>query len=426
MSQEVIIMKILVIGAGAQGGPCASILSRDPDVKEVILGDIEIDLANKVKAKIDSPKVTVQELNAGDVDEIKRVAKGVDVIITLTLTEFNDKIMKAALTVGAHYIDTSFGEPNKMDLCASDNLLSQIIQGRPIALDAEFKNAGLTAIHGCGGSPGVMNVSARYYADKLDTVEAIRMRVGRKSMIPSDDVVSAWAPTWSPFRSLWGYAIEPMVFEEGEYRTYPIFSGYEEYRYPEPVDIIPMVLHQHQEPVTLPHFIGKGIQYCDFKYTIDRNVGTLIKQGFASDEPIEVKGCQVAPLDVLMKMVRKPVDTFLSETAETAAHSISILGWAALEVSGTCREESVEYKIDWPFFMFDSSEKRLALFNRFGASNIYVALPAIVGAKMCMRGDAPRGVIASECLDPIAFFKTMGDLGAPLEYNEVCTRKVAV
>jgi saccharopine dehydrogenase-like NADP-dependent oxidoreductase len=419
-------MKILVIGAGAQGGPCVSILSRDPEVKEIILGDIDIDLANKVKSKINSPKVTVQELNAGSVEDIKHVAKGVDVIITLTLTAFNDNVMKAALAVGAHYVDTSFGEPSKMDICASDNILSQIIEGRPIALDAEFKNAGLSAIHGCGGAPGIMNVLTRLCADKLDTVDAIRMRVGRKVMVPSDDVVSAWTPSWSPFRALWGYAIKPMVFENGEYKTYPIFSGYEDYRYPEPTGIVPMVLHQHQEQVTLPHFIGKGIQYCDFKYTNDTNVGTLIKQGFASDEPVEVRGCKVSPLDLLMEIVRKPVDTFLSETAETAAQPISILAWAATEVSGKCGDESVEYKIDWPFFMFDTSEKRLAIFNTFGASNIYVSLPAIVGAKMCMRKDAPRGVIATECLDPAIFLKTMNEMGATLEYNEVCTRKVAI
>lgn len=417
-------MKVLVIGAGAQGGPCVSILCRDPDVKEIILGDIDTNLAMKVKAKIDSPKVTVQELNAGNIDDIKRVAKGVDVIITLTLTVFNDNIMKAALAVGAHYVDTSFGEPEKMDICASDNILSQIIKGRPIALDAEFKKAGLSAIHGCGGSPGVMNVLTRYYADKLDTVDAIRMRVGRRVMIPSEDVVSAWKPSWSPFRALWGYAIEPMVFENGEYKTYPIFSGYEDYRYPEPIDVIPMVLHQHQEQVTLPHFIGKGIKYCDFKYTLDKNVGTLIKQGFASDEPVDVKGCKVAPRDVLMKIADKPVDTFLSETAESVAKPISILAWAATEVSGKCGEESVEYKIDWPFFMFDTPEKRLAIFNTFGASNIYVALPAIIGAKMCMQDDALRGVFTSECLDPALFLKMMGDMNASLEYNEVCKRKV--
>ncbi|MCF8070401.1 MAG: saccharopine dehydrogenase NADP-binding domain-containing protein [Desulfobacterales bacterium] len=419
-------MKVLIIGAGAQGGPCVSILSRDPDVREIILGDIDLELVNKVKEKVGSPKITTLKIDAGNIQDIERAAQGVDVIITLTLTVFNENIMKAALAVGAHYVDTSFGEPEKMDICASDNILSQIIEGRPIALDDEFKKAGLSAIHGCGGAPGVMNVLTRYYADKLDTIDSIRMRVGRKSMIPSDDVVSAWTPTWSPFRSLWGYAIKPMVFKDGKYKTYPIFSGYEEYRYPKPIDIIPMVLHQHQEQITLPYFIGKGIRYCDFKYTIDKNAGTLIKQGFASNEPVDVKGCKVAPLDVLMKIVRKPVDTFLSETAQTAAQPISILAWAAVELIGKCGEDLVEYKIDWPFFMFDTPEKRLAIFNTFGASNIYVALPAVVGAKMCMRKDTPRGVIASECLDPVLFLKIMGEMNAPLEYSEVCTRKVAI
>jgi len=416
-------MKVLVIGAGAQGGPCVSILSRDPDVKEIILSDIDIDLANKVKTKTNSSKIVVRKLNAGDVDEIERVAKGVNVIITLTLTAFNENIMKAALSVGAHYVDTSFGEPTKLDICASDNILSQIIEERPIALDEEFKEAGLTAIHGCGGAPGVMNVLTRLYADKLDTVEAIRMRIGRKEMMPSDDIVSAWTPSWSPFRSLWGYAIEPMVFEDGEYKTYPIFSGYEDYRYPEPIGNIPMVLHQHQEQVTLPHFIGKGIKYCDFKYTVDKNAGTLIKQGFADDDPVDVKGVKVSPLDMLMTIVRKPVETFLSETGKSAAQPIAILAYAAVEITGTSGGEYIEYKIDWPFFMFDTPEKRLAIFNQFGASNIYVSLPAIVGAKMCMQKEAPRGVVASECLDPVAFLKTMSDMGAPLEYNEVCTKK---
>ena len=49
-------MKFLVVGAGAQGGPCVSILSKDPSVKEIILGDIDIDLANKVKAKLWDPQ----------------------------------------------------------------------------------------------------------------------------------------------------------------------------------------------------------------------------------------------------------------------------------------------------------------------------------------------------------------------------------
>ena len=50
--------KVLVVGAGAQGGPCASILARDKDVSQIVLGDIDLDLANKVKEKTKSDKVT--------------------------------------------------------------------------------------------------------------------------------------------------------------------------------------------------------------------------------------------------------------------------------------------------------------------------------------------------------------------------------
>jgi len=43
------------------------------------------------------------------------------------------------------------------------------------------------------------------------------------------------------------------------------------------------------------------------------------------------------------------------------------------------------------------------MYRKFGASNIYVALPAVVGAKMCVEGSAAKGVICSECLDPVKF-----------------------
>lgn len=43
--------KILIVGAGGQGGPCASILSRIKDVSEIRLGDINVDLAQKVADK---------------------------------------------------------------------------------------------------------------------------------------------------------------------------------------------------------------------------------------------------------------------------------------------------------------------------------------------------------------------------------------
>jgi len=419
-------MKVLVVGAGAQGGPCASILSRDKTVSKIILGDIDLGLANKVKDRLRSDKMSAVKLDAGDLADLERAAKGVDVIINLTLTAFDINIMKTALKVGAHYVDTSFGEPSLMDIRARDNILGQIIEKKPLILDHGFKEAGLTALVGCGASPGITNILAKYVCDKLDRVDEIRIRLGRKSLAPSTEVVTAWEPTWSPFRALWGYAVEPTIFEDGQYKKYPIYSGYEEYYFPEPVGMIPLVYHQHQEPITLPHFIGKGLRYCDFKYTIDTRAGTLIKTGFASSDPVDVKGVRVAPIDVLMKIVRPPVDSFLGEDENTAKLPPKIVGRLGIEVKGGKGAEGIEYKLVLPLSLYETVEEKLDMYRRFGASNIYVALPAVVGAKMCVEGHAARGVIAAECLDPVKFLKMMAGMGAPVKFLEVCSKKVAI
>lgn len=49
--------KILVVRAGGQGGPFASILARDEEISEIRLGDINFELAQDVAAKINNPKV---------------------------------------------------------------------------------------------------------------------------------------------------------------------------------------------------------------------------------------------------------------------------------------------------------------------------------------------------------------------------------
>ncbi|MCK4353856.1 MAG: saccharopine dehydrogenase NADP-binding domain-containing protein, partial [Dehalococcoidia bacterium] len=100
-------MKVLIVGAGCQGAPCASILARDKDISEIVLGDVDIDLANKVKNKINSKKITVVKLDAGRIEDIEGAAKGVDVIINLVVPQFNANIMKAALRSGTQYVDAA-------------------------------------------------------------------------------------------------------------------------------------------------------------------------------------------------------------------------------------------------------------------------------------------------------------------------------
>ena len=367
-------------------------------------------MADKVKNRIGSDKITAVRLDAGDVEEIQGAAQGVDVVINLTVLRFNPNIMQAALNNGAHYVDTATDEP----------IWSQLLKGEPLYLDQEFKDAGLTALIGCGATPGITNVLTRYACDKLDRVDEIRVRAGSRAL-GEEEIVSGWDPGWSPEVALTDYLLPSPVFEDGAFVDYAPFSGVETYQFPDPVGPVVVAHHCHEEAPFMGRFIGKGLKYVDFKYPIDPIAGALVKMGFASYDPIAVKGVEVAPIDVVSAMTPPPVDEFFTESEDTVQLPLQFARATAVEVKGAKSGEEVTYRLS--IVLPPAAEERLRIFRRLGTVKIYVALPAVIGAKMCVAG-VGKGVIAPECLDPVTFLKAMSDIGAPLRFTEECTREV--
>ena len=74
-------------------------MARDKEVTEIVLGDIDLELANRVKDKIKSDKITAVKLDEGKVEDIKNVAKEVGVISNLTLVQFNENMQKNGFKV---------------------------------------------------------------------------------------------------------------------------------------------------------------------------------------------------------------------------------------------------------------------------------------------------------------------------------------
>jgi len=410
--------KVLIVGAGGQGGPCASILSRDKGVSEIVLGDIDLELANKAKNKIKSDKITAVKLDAGRIEDIEVAAKGVDVIINLTLPRFDINVMKAAVKSGAHYVDSARSK--------DDPVWRWLIEGRPLELDDEFKKTGLTALIACGGTPGVTNVLARYVCDKLDRVDEILIVAGGKRLEEPKEVASAWGPGWCVDEALENYEDEVDVFENGKYKRYPAFYHPGEYKFPEPIGTVLVTGHTHEEAVTLPRFIGKGIKNCAFRYPYDQIAGTFVQLGLTSGEPIDLRGVKVVPREVLVKLIKAPVNAFLEETEDVAKLPLESAGAIVMEVKGAKARENVSYKLSWPYHLFTTVEEKMKMYQKFGTTNIAVALPAITGAKMCAAGEAERGVIAPECLDAKKFLKTMADTGWPVKFHETVSRKASI
>ncbi len=406
--------KILVVGAGGQGGPCAAILARDEQVSEIRLGDINCELAAKVAEKIGSSKVKPLKLNAADKEAVIAAAEGVDAVVNLTLIEFNDNILEAALATKSHYVDTA----------CDYSYLRQMVENKPLKYSNEFKALGKTALIGCGATPGMSNICIRYVCDQMDAVEKIYLRAGHAQLGETQAVISAWDPGWSPEIALDDFAEPPMIFEGGQYKTVPIFSRAEDYQFPQPVGSLLIASHSHEEPYTLPYYIGKGLQEVDFKYPVDPLAGAFVKMGFADDREIEVGGVGVVPRDVLMKLVARPANAFLDETEATLAQSCDYAWIMEITVDGVKDGARCSHCLtDLALMDLDA---KLNLYRKFGSSHIGVALPAVVGAKMCLAGEADSGVISSECLDPDVFFRKMAAMGEPVSFDEKITKRTLI
>ena len=402
---------VLVIGAGAQGGPCASILAGEPGVEKILLGDINLELAQKAAARIGSHKVAALKLDASDEVQVAAAAEGADVIINLTHLKFNDVIMSAALTAGVNYVDTASSTP----------FLEDWISGNEHKLHQGFREIGKTALAGCGFAPGIANLLTRYICDQFQLVESIIIRVGRKSPSAAQEVVSEWKPTWSPEILLEDYSEPPMLLIDGEYTQVPIFSYPEVYSFPEPVGDLLLSSHMHEEPYMIPRvYLDKGLQYFDFKYPVDKLAGAFIKMGFASHEPIDVKGVKVAPVDVLMKLVRRPGNKFFAEDETTILES-DLTGYMDISVEGEQAGQPLKHTLSYCFTDGPNHERQRLLFDTFGTTMVYVALPAVVGARMCVQGETERGVITPDSLDPAEFITGMQARGVPFEFEQKIT-----
>ncbi|MCW3991287.1 MAG: saccharopine dehydrogenase NADP-binding domain-containing protein [Candidatus Bathyarchaeota archaeon] len=398
------------MGAGAQGAPAASILAGDRDVSEVKLADINIGLAEKVVAKVGNDKIIPVKVDAGDEADLVSAAEGMDAIINLTQPRFNQNIMEAALRCGAHYTDTAAG-PN-LQLEPVDVMLN-----RQLALDQRFKDADLTAVISSGATPGVSDVLARYACDKLDRVEEIKLRFGGRRLVePKGLEIRGWETGWSPEVSFLYHATPGIVFENGEYLRQSPFSGYEEYEFPPPIGRVPQAFVDHEEPILLGRFIGKGLKRVEYKNRPDTLAGALIKMGFAENKPIEVKGVKVVPRDVLLKMVRQPVESFFKEKEPT--EKVLEHAWGGvIEVTGEKAGEKLTHKI-FRGGVPDLDGLRV-IYRRYGTTRIGVALPAVISAKMSITGEADnKGVIGPECLDPVLFLRKMAEAGAPVKFVE--------
>ena len=382
-------MRILVLGGAGKMG-CMSVqdLANDDRVAEVVIADVNIEQAKTVADYLDNSKIRIQKVDINDEEAFLKSLEGADACLNATVYYTNLRVMEACLKAGVPYTDMGglfFGTRDQLKL---HEAISAGALPSPMRM---------------GSAPGIPNIQTRYAADRLDTIESIKIYDGIKPP-PADDLRFSYAvPTIVD-----EITVAPMVFENGEFIAKEPLSDFEDYWFAPPLGLLPMHLSLHSEVATLPvSFKDKGVKECFFKInywgmaknTVEK-VRVLTDFGFADKGPVDVKGKSVVPRDMMVSMLSGYVHSVTDLLAPAKTQPPDWVKEIVTEIHGTRDGKAVTY--------------------RMGTLTCRGALPTgaapAIAAIWLAEGRIQPGVYAPEAaLDPESFFKE-------LEQREIFTQ----
>jgi len=375
------------------GSVVAQILLESRAIDSVTMADKDVVQALKV-AKLSHSKTKVVKIDANNKEELDAVVEGKDVVINSSHPRFNHQMMGLSLANGANYVDL-----------AGNGLSEQLAQ------DKVWREAELLAVPGLGEDPGLSNIYARYAADRLDTVEEIRVRDGENSTSTKFGFMLLFSPEVF-FSEVFD---SPRTFINGKRVSSPPLSGKEMYEFPEPIGMQPVYLVDHEEVMTLPEYIGKGVRYVDFKLALSDEcvtvLNTLKKLGLLDARPVEVRGSKVAPIELLNSVIPTPVSV-----------SKTVRGYTGIvvEVKGKKGSSAVTYKLG-AMASHTESYRRL---RENGTSFLTGVVPAVFVRMLAEGKIKQKGVIPPESLDPSPILRELSREGVDTQMSKMELGKI--
>lgn len=381
-------------GAGAMGRVTVRALSEYDDIDMVTVADYNEARAQEVVASLRSSKVQARQVDVTHEEQLRRLVRGADAVLSAVDYRFNLSILRACIAEKVHYADLG-------GLFHMTRTL--------MSLHDEAEAAGITAIMGMGGTPGITNVLARAAADKLDRVDIMRVELGCSDATPST------APLVAPYSIrtiLDEFTKEPQVFKDDVWYPQPPLSGQEEMIFPLPVGRATAIYSLHSECATFPiSFQEKGIHYVSFKIAFPGEFMTklkfLVDLGFGSDEPVSVRGVKVSPRETLAKLLE------MAPVEDVEPQDCDVLRVVTTGTAGGQQVEITNQVVALPYRRWNVS-----------AGALDTGVPLAIAGRMLANGEiTQRGTLGPELCVPVEpFFREL----AKYDMHVTETRTVAV
>jgi saccharopine dehydrogenase (NAD+, L-lysine forming) len=293
-------MRVLVVGAGGVGAAAASVAQRRQFFERMVLADVDEARARLAIEPYGDDRFGAAAVDAADAAAIAELARTerVDTILNAVDPRFNPPIFQAAFDAGCTYLD--------MAMTLSSAETGEKLGDAQFAEADRWEKAGRLALVGIGVEPGLSDVFARYARDELfSEIELIGVRDGANLAVDGYD----FAPTFSIWTTIEECLNPPVIWERdrGWYTTEP-FSEPEVFVFPEGIGPVECVNVEHEEVLLIPRWID--CRRVDFKYGLGEEfigvLKTLRKLGLDSTKPLQVRGVEVAPRDVVAAALPDP------------------------------------------------------------------------------------------------------------------------
>ncbi|MHA1229843.1 MAG: saccharopine dehydrogenase family protein [Candidatus Helarchaeota archaeon] len=281
--------KVIVLGGcGAVGTHSVKTLASLDDFSEIV--------------SIGSDKVSAVKVDALNKNDIINAIKDSDVVLNCIgpFYKFVPVILDAVIDTGINYVD----------ICDDVDVTLKILEW-----DQRAKDAGISALIGMGSSPGVTNLLAKFCADQLlDTVESIDIYHAHGGEPEEGPGVVA--------HRIHAMLLDIPMFLDGELKYVKYFEDdgialQEDVEFYKLEGIHRVYPYPHPEQVTLPRYI-KGVKRVTNKGTVLPKeyydlTREIVRLGITSEEPINVKGAMVKPIDFAIAFIINQRDKILQQ-----------------------------------------------------------------------------------------------------------------
>lgn len=407
-------VRVLLIGCGGVGSVAAAKCCEASEVfGELCIASHNIGkcdaLAERLRPGTDT-QITTASVDADDTRQVAALISSYkpDLVMNIALPYQDLSIMEACLQCGVNYLDTANYEPEDITepvwrekyekRCREKGFSSYFEYGPQWEYGERFREAGLTALLGCGFDPGVTQSycawAAKHEFDRIDTIDILDCNGGDNGL--------PFATNFNPEINLREVSAPGSYWENGAWVEIPAMSVKRRYDF-DGVGERDMYLLHHEEIESLARNIP-GVRRIRFFMTFSENylrhMRCLGDVGMLSTEPVTFEGKEIIPIKFLKALLPDPATLGAQTRGKTN------IGCVFTGEKDGKRKSYALYNI------CDHEECYRELGSQ--AVSYTTGVPAMCGALMLLTGKwTDKGVHTVEEFDPDPFLAVLSRYGLP-------------